>query len=135
MVNNSTISIRPPTASRSTGCILLLMVLLSSGCAAFRENNRPLTNYLDSKINPETTTGKVALAPVAVPLGFCSLTLDAAVAYPVAKLPGAVNDTTDIVWRNPSGGYMREVFLFAPKVVITPVVFTGVFIGKGYFDL
>ena len=116
-------------------CLAVTLAAALSGCACFDSHKRPMTSYLDGKVNPETTTAKVLLSPVAVPVGFCSLLLDCAVVYPVSRIPEAYDDTMDALWRQPSGGYLRQTFLFVPKVVLTPVVFGGAFVGEGYFDL
>jgi hypothetical protein len=120
---------------RCSSLLVIPMLAALSGCACLNEHNRPLTTQLDSAVKPQSTPAKVALAPVAVPVGFCSLLLDSAIIFPVSQTPDAYNDMMDCLWRNSGGGYVRQTFLFLPKVILTPLVFGGAFIGEGYFDL
>ena len=123
-------------SARLVGCVLLATCLATlSGCACFDANNRPLTSGLDKVIDPKSTAAKVTLVPIAVPLGFCTLTLDTVIIYPASRVPKTYDDTMDVLWRNPQGDYVRQTFLFLPKLILTPVVFTGAFIGEGYWDL
>ena len=124
------------SALRIASCVLFAACLAAlSGCACFNAKNRPLTSGLDRVIDPKSMAAKAALVPIAVPLGFCSLTLDTVAIYPATQIPKTYDDTMDVLWRNPQGDYVRQTFLFLPKVVLTPLVFTGAFIGEGYWDL
>lgn len=116
---------------------LLFLALFATlaGCAVANRTNRPTTNFLDRKINPETVAAQVLLAPVVIPVGLASLTLDAAVVHPVRMAPRAYNSTANLIWRGPQGGFLRRSFLFVPKVVLTPVYFSGNLLARSLFNL
>jgi hypothetical protein len=118
-----------------TGRRLLIpaLMLCLTGCAFSVRANRPLTNALDRAVAPKSTGAKVALAPIAIPVGFASLTTDAVAIHPVRVIPRAYNSTANLIWRRPRGSYIRETFLFVPKVVLTPFYFSGNWAARSLF--
>jgi len=114
---------------------LLLSLACATGCAVTNRANRPLTNSLDRAIDPRSTAAKVAIAPVAIPVGFASIVTDGVVIQPIRSIPRAYNSTANVVWRNPRGGYLRQAFLFLPKVVLTPPFFVGDVARRTLFDV
>jgi hypothetical protein len=114
--------------------LLLTFTMLSTGCAITEESNRRLTSKLDQLVAPESTPAKVALAPVFIPVGFTSILLDAVIIHPVAVIPDAHDDTSKIIWKGPPSSYVTQAFLFVPKLVATPVVFTFFWLGRSMFD-
>ena len=118
---------------RKTVAVLMLLVLLS-GCAVFKEKNRTLTNALDDAVEIESDAAKVAWAPVFIPMGFTSLAIDALILHPAEELPDALEDTYEDLWEDPTGTHVTQVFLFVPKVVVTPVWFAFTWFGRSAFD-
>lgn len=115
--------------------LALNLAFCLTGCAFGVRANRPLTNALDRAIAPTSTGAKVALAPLAIPVGFASLTTDAVVVHPIRVIPRAYRSTANLIWRRPRGSYTREVFLFVPKVVLTPVYFSANWGARSLFAL
>jgi len=91
------------------------MCFAVSGCAFTVRANRPLTNALDRAIAPTSTGAKVAMAPIAIPVGFVSLTTDAVVIHPIRVIPRAYTSTANLIWRRRRGSFLRESFLFLPR--------------------
>lgn len=115
--------------------VLCTCVVFLAQCAVFNPNNRRLTGALDKKIQPETTTAKIALAPIVIPLGFAALSADFAIVHPISTLPKCWEDTARIIWRNPSGGLAQQTFLFVPKVILSPILFVADFLLRSLFDV
>jgi hypothetical protein len=119
---------------RTVLLLLLAAAVALPGCAFMEKRNRPLTTTLDELVEPESTGAKVALAPVFVPVGTASLVLDVFALHPVEVIPDALDDTYEIIWENPSGTYVTQTFLLAPKLLVTPVVFGFDWLGRSIFD-
>ena len=120
---------------RGVFLLLAALAVVLPGCAFTAEENRPLTTALDDAVRPESTGAKIALAPVFVPVGAGTLLLDVFVLHPVMILPDAVEDTSELVWEEPSGTYVTQAFLFVPKLAVTPVVFVFDWLGRSVFDV
>lgn len=120
---------------RTIVLLLLAAALMLPGCAFTNEKNRPLTTALDGVVRPESTTAKLAMAPAFVPVGTATLLLDVFALHPVQVIPDALEDTYELIWENPSGTYVTQTFLFAPKVLCTPIVFGFDWLGRSIFDI
>jgi len=120
---------------RTIMSLLLAAAIALPGCAFVEEDNRPLTTALDELVEPESTAAQVALAPVFIPVGTVTLLADVCVLHPLAVIPDAADDTYEIIWENPSGTYVTQTFLFAPKLICTPVVFGFDWLGRSLFDV
>ncbi|MCB1176895.1 MAG: hypothetical protein KDK36_04885 [Leptospiraceae bacterium] len=114
---------------------IIVLILFITNCAFMNRDNRILTNKLDETINPESTSSKVILAPIAIPLGTVSLLTDALVLHPISRIPYAIKDTYDILWENPGGGIVRQTFLFFPKLIFTPITFAASWFIRSIFDV
>jgi hypothetical protein len=114
--------------------LALAAAALVSGCAVMEEDNRPLTKKLDETIRPESAGAKIAWSPVIVPVAASTLIVDACVVHPIQVIPDAAHDTYDVVWKDPSGTYVTQTFLFLPKAAVTPVVFTLDWLGRSLFE-
>ncbi|WP_243393270.1 hypothetical protein [Leptospira perolatii] len=114
--------------------VLILISLASMQCAVFEKRNRILTTYLDTKIQPESTGAKIALAPIVIPIGLVSILLDVFILHPISELPEAADDTYVILWKDPSGGIVQQAFLLIPKLVATPIFFLVDWLGRSGFD-
>ena len=98
---------------------ILLIFLLN--CAFLNPRNRPLTSYLDEKTQDvKSTTARVGLAPIVIPVGTVTLFSDILIIHPVSTILPASNDAYIYIWKDPSGSIIRETFLFLPKLIFTP---------------
>ena len=123
--------------ARKIICMLFLSVILfsSAGCAIIDKKNRRTLNLLDEKVRIESTAGRIAAAQVFVPVGTLTAMTDAAIVHPYCAIPEAADDTWELILEDPEGSDFRQVILFLPKVVITPVIFTVDWIGRILFPL
>lgn len=94
-----------------------------------------LTNTLDEVVAPESTTAKVALAPLFIPAGAVTLAVDAVILHPISVIPTAADDTLETIWEDPEGSLVWQTFLFVPKVVFTPIFFSFDWLFRSLFDL
>lgn len=121
--------------SRSLLLALPLSFVLLSGCAVAKKSNRRVLNTLDDVVRIERVGGRIAAAPLFVPVGLVAGVLDMVVVHPVASTPKAVDDTADLLWKNPRGSEFRQMMLFLPKVVATPLVFSGSLLTRSLFPV
>ena len=114
-----------------TFCLMLFVLCISaSGCAVMEGDNRRTLNVLDETVQIESVPGRVAAAPVFIPVGLTALSLDMAVVHPATALPKALDDTYEVVWENPNGSGFSQALLIIPKIVGTPVIFSFDWIGR-----
>ena len=104
--------------------LLALIALSSSGCAVLGEDHRYVAKALDENLSPESTAAKVALAPVAVPVGFAALLIDGAVINPVCSVPEAFDDAT-YVFTDVRYTGIGEVVVFPMRVLTFTVMLIG----------
>jgi len=125
------------TASLSLLAVTLLLPALLSGCACFNKDNVPTLNFVEKHLVPESTTGQIVASPVLFPIGLVALTLDITVVHPAAVIPDAVTDTKDALWDDLDWDkmYVTECAALPWRTVFTPVVFTGDFLGRAFFDV
>jgi len=102
---------------------------LNSGCAILHEDNRRLLNMLDvamaDTVATRTTVGKVLFAPFYIPVGLAAGVADAVLVNPAVAAPAAGRETHDLVWKKQPESRVEHVLLFVPKVVASPIVFSG----------
>lgn len=103
--------------------LVLLVLPAAPGCAVLSEEHRPITRHLDERATPETAAGRVALAPVALPVGALTLAIDGLLLNPVRRLPDAL-DAARWAFEVESTGPL-EVFV-APMRVVT---FVSILVG------
>lgn len=103
-------------------------------CAFMKKENRVITNALDEAINPESTTSKVLLSPIAVPLGTASLLVDTLVLHPISVIPKSIGKTYEILWQDSNSEIVVQAFLFIPKLVFTPITLVAVWAFYSLFD-
>jgi hypothetical protein len=108
---------------------LLVCCAMAGGCAIADRNNRLVLNSLDNAMQDSaitnSTAARIAAAPLAIPVGTVAGVLDMAVVTPARAAGPAWKDTSEYLWEDPQGSDMRQMMLFVPKVVATPLVFTG----------
>lgn len=111
-------------------CLLLLLVGTSAACSMLRTDNRRTLNALDAAFTPDSTAGKVALAPVALPVGLAAFAADLTIVHPVVTLDDAWDDTTDLLWTPRGESTLRKVLFVPVAAVATPVVFAVDWFGR-----
>ncbi len=105
----------------------LFAVSLCVGCAFMEKDNRRLLNVLDESVAntciADTTAGRIAAAPVFVPVGVVAFATDAVVIQPVMAVEPAAKDTYDTLWKPREMTPFRRVLVLVPQVAATPIVF------------
>ena len=117
--------------------VTLLPPALFSGCACFNKDNVPTLNLVQKHLVPESTTGQVVASPVLFPIGLVALTLDIAIVHPAMVIPDAASDTKEALWDHFDWDkrYVTECAALPWRTFGTPVVFTGDFLGRAFFDI
>ena len=116
--------------SRPRNACGLLLVPLLVGCSLVRSENRRTLNLLDENLAPVATGWKVALAPVAFPVGVAGFAADLAVVHPIATIDDAWLDTRDLLWTPRDESPLRRTLFVPVALVATPFVFVGDWFGR-----
>lgn len=105
------------------------VLCLCAGCAFMEEDNRRLLNTLDEQVEntviTNTTAGRIAAAPVFLPVGVVAFAVDTVVIQPVMAVPPAAEDTYDALWKPRDMTPFRKMLVFVPVVAATPIVFVS----------
>jgi len=101
-----------------------------AGCSMCDRDNRRTLEFLDRELVPESTGGKLALAPVAFPVGVGAFAADAVIVHPVASLDDAWLDTRDLLWTSKDESALRRALFVPFAVLATPLVFAGDWLGR-----
>lgn len=120
-----------PIARRLAGLALALAV---SACAVTDERNRTTLTLLDEHLAPTSTSGRVALFPVALPVGLVSYAVDSLI-HPFTVFDDAWGDTVDVLWTSRSESRFRRALMIPFAVLLTPVVFVGDWVGRSLFPI
>ena len=117
--------------------ILLVIVLAcaGTGCAMAIEDNRRTLSWLNTHATPESTTGKVALAPLALPAGVTAFAADALLVHPAMVVDDAWGDTVELLWTTEDETRFRRVLLTPLAALATPFVFAGDWAGRALFAI
>mgnify|MGYP001795404438 CR=1 FL=1 len=117
--------------------IAIAAAMLATGilnCGVLVERNRVLTGVLDEHLAPESPTARVALAPIAVPVGLSSMARDAVLLNPLSLMPEAASDTADLISEVPWTG-IGEIIVFPMRVITVPVLFTAIVLAHTFLPL
>ncbi|MFO0984445.1 MAG: hypothetical protein U1E76_22415 [Planctomycetota bacterium] len=106
-----------------------------TSCAVFERDNRRLLNGIDDCVSPESTATRIALAPVAVPVGTVALATDMFLVHPACMIPRAADDVYDLYWQPREMDAFRKALLFVPLVVLTPITFAGDWLLLSMFNV
>ena len=105
--------------------ILVVLLFLSAGCTAVRDDSRRTLDWLDASFTPDSSVARGMLLPVAIPVGLVGLLTDTAVVNPVYAVDDAWGDTVDLLWTSREESMLRRA-LFTPLAAVgTPFVFTA----------
>ena len=92
-----------------------LAAILTSGCAVLNQDKRSLTSFFDEHLAPESDAARIALAPVAIPVGLTALVIDGFVVNPVSHLGDAFREVRFVgLW---------EIVVFPMRVVTCTAIF------------
>lgn len=108
----------------------VLLSALLCACSMFRSDNRRTLNLLDQEAAPASTGTKVALAPLALPIGVLAFAADLAVVHPIATIDDAWDDTEELLWRPKDESGLRRALFVPLAAAATPFVFFGDWFGR-----
>ena len=124
--------LRPP--SDGVGILrvapLALLVALTAGCAVDLREHRNVLNWLDGELTPASTTARVALVPVALPVGVAGYLVDSFLVNPVRVADDAWFDTVDLLWTSRGESTFRRMLLVPFAAIATPFVLVGDWLGR-----
>jgi len=115
-------------APRVCHLALAMWFLTPAGCSVLNRENRVLTEQLADHIQPKSVATRLALAPVVVPAGVATLTLDGVLVHPVRMVPLAWQDANrpfGKYWRPATVSGLRKAVLLLPIGPLTALCFTG----------
>lgn len=122
-----------------TRLLIFFIILLASspGCAFMNRDNTLLFNQVEEHLVPEDTGWQVAAFPLTFPVGLVALTIDAAIIHPGSVVLDTAEDTADALWDNFDWDeqYVTECAQLPWRAIFTPVVFTGAYLGRSFFDI
>ncbi|MCB1157149.1 MAG: hypothetical protein H7A25_07730 [Leptospiraceae bacterium] len=103
---------------------LILLLLLIHSCAVLDQKNRVILQGLDAGFTPKTTTAKIALSPISIPIGFTAFMIDGLVLHPFFSLPCAIDDS---LWafKEVPNTYILELIVFPMRIVTMLATFAG----------
>ncbi|MCB9876947.1 MAG: hypothetical protein H6835_05010 [Planctomycetes bacterium] len=117
---------------------LLLGLAVLPSCAWSNPANRPVWNAFEQHLVPEGDGLFYATLPLTVPGGLLALLTDSFVVHPAQIVDDAFDDAGELwVENDPDWGdaYYTEMAFLPFRVVLTPVVFAGSFVGRSLFDI
>jgi hypothetical protein len=117
--------------------IVIMLASLLAGCAFMNRENTYLMNQVEDNLWPEDTAMQVLVFPVVFPIGFAALLVDVVVVHPSTVVGDAWADTEDLLWRGMrwEERYVTECAALPWRAILTPVVLTGDFLGRSFFDI
>lgn len=118
-----------------TRVLLLAGLLLLSGCALVKKDNRRLLNALDAGIAPESTAARVALAPLVLPLGLLAAAGDQLFVHPATVVDDAWRDTVDVLWTSRGETPFKRALLLPLVTIATPPFYLGDFLMRSMFPM
>ena len=100
-----------------------LAAILTSGCAVLNQDKRSLTSFFDEHLAPESDAARIALAPVAIPVGLTALVIDGFVVNPVSHLGDAATSAEKVAFREVRFVGLWEIVVFPMRVVTCTAIF------------
>lgn len=126
---------RDPVSSTFFLSGLLAVTLLLTSCAVSNVDNRRVLNKLDEWVQPESTSAKVALAPIAVPVGTAAGAIDMIVVHPVSVIPDAADDVYELYWKPREMDFLRKTLMIPFSIIATPPTFLADWLFRCCFDV
>lgn len=117
------------------GLLVIGTTCLLGGCTVFSSSHRHTVDLLDENLTPGSRGARIALLPVAVPVGLMGLTVDAVVVNPVLAVDDAWQDTRALLWSAPDETSFRRAMFVPFAALATPVVFTGDWLWRSLWPL
>ena len=115
---------------------LVALALLLAGCAWSNRANRPVWNAFEAHVVPADEVPFYASLPLTVPAGLVAILVDTFVAHPIQVADDAWGDAGDLWAGLPwAGQYYSQLALLPFRLVATPLVFVGSFLGRSCFDI
>ena len=114
---------------------MIIVAITTTGCASFvDEDCRHITSVLNEKLTPVSTFGKVATAPIAVPVGLTSVLFESAIITPIDNTASAYNFVYDMVsYEYTESTGVFEVVVFPMRIVTFTTFFLGAELGSTCF--
>jgi len=109
--------------------------LVCCSCAFTNPRNRPLMNWCERHLVPESTAGKAVTAPVVLPVCLAAGVLDTVVVHPVMVADQAWYDTDSVLWGPTGRGYVTECALLPLRAAFTAPLWALDFTGRVLFDV
>jgi hypothetical protein len=115
----------------------IVLASLIAGCAFMNRDNTHMLNQVEDNLWPEETAMQVLAFPVVFPIGFAALLVDIVVVHPASVASDAWEDTEDLLWKGMrwEERYVTECAALPWRALFTPVVMTGDFLGRSFFDI
>lgn len=102
----------------------LAPLLLLAACAPMRPENRYALTELNEHLVPESTAGRWALSPVAMPVGLVTYFVDGLLIHPFFVWDDAWTETRNVVWDTSGESRFRRALTFPVRIAGTPLVWT-----------
>lgn len=115
----------PPPAGLLGRTFASLLLASLGACTMFEDDYRRTLNLLDDDFTPDSTAGKVALAPLALPVGVLAFVADAAIVHPITCIDDAWLDTVELLWDSEDETTLRWALMTPVSALATPLVFAG----------
>lgn len=111
-------------SSLVSAVVLAGLLGLSLNCGVLIERNRVLTGFLDENLAPESAVGQAAFAPLAMPIGLATLTVDGVVINPIRHVPDSIANANWVFTEVPFAG-VGEILIGPMRILTYPVIFVG----------
>ena len=123
-----------PTKRRLTAFAAIALAFAVAACAVTDEHNRTTLTVLDEHLIPASTSGRVALFPVALPVGLVAYAVDSLI-HPFTVFDDAWGDTVELLWTSRNSSRFRRALMIPVSAILTPVIFVGDWIGRSLLPL
>ncbi len=115
--------------------LVAALAVSCSSCAFMNRRNRPLMNFCEKHLVPDSVAAKALTAPVVLPAGLAAGVIDTLVLHPVASIDDAWFDSSAVLWHPTGRGYVTECALLLPRASLTPPVWALHFSSRVLFDV
>ena len=115
----------PPPAGSVRRAFMTILLASLGACTMFEDDYRRTLNLLDADFTPDSTAGKVALAPIALPVGLLAFVADAVIVHPITCIDDAWLDTVELLWDSEDETTLRWALMTPISALATPLVFAG----------